>query len=264
MLRRLLKNRKADLQRLIRQCKSWVSTAPQGSLRISTSHRKTYYYHYTTNDAPNGKLLSPEKDASLIKSLASKDYYLRVISVAEKEIKAIDPLLKIKEDQALAKVFEKMRPERQELVHPVEKTREKELANWIAKPEPPSEPESGKYYIPTDRGELVRSKNEYLIANALYHAGIPYKYEYQYIAANGKIIHPDFYVRNPKTGFEYYWEHFGMMDDPDYVENSFMYKIKLYAKGGLIPGKNLIATFSDKEHELTEQEISDVITKFLK
>ena len=264
MLRRLLKNRKADLQRLIRLCKAWLSTAPKGTLRISTSHRKTYYYHYISSEAPNGKLLSPETDDSLIKSLASKDYYLKVVSVAEKEIKAIDLLLKIKENQTLAMVYENLHPERQELVHPVEKTKEKELANWIAEPMPPAEPESGKYYIPTIRGELVRSKNEYLIANALYHEGIPYKYEYPYKAANGKVIHPDFYVRNPKTGYEYYWEHFGMMDDPDYVANSFMYKIKLYAQGGLLPGKKLITTFSNKEHELTDQEISDVITMFLK
>ncbi len=264
MLRRLLKNRKADLQRLIHQCETWLSKAPQGSLRLSSSHNKTYYYHNMSNVKSGGKLLSAKTDASLIRKLAIKDYYLKIIPAAEEELDAINALLRIKEDQTLAMAYENLHSARKGLINPVEETREKYLSRWIKGLGNNAEPEGGKYYIPTNRGELVRSMNEYHIANALHDEGIPYKYEHPFKAVNGKTYRPDFYVRNPNTGKVYYWEHFGIMDDPEYVRNSFMHKIKIYGESGLIPGYNLIVTFSSKEHELTEQEISDVITKFLK
>ncbi|MBQ3729017.1 MAG: hypothetical protein II903_05930, partial [Spirochaetales bacterium] len=59
------------------------------------------------------------------------------------------------------------------------------------------------------------------------------------------------------------WEHFGMMNNPQYVMNSFMYKISLYEAGGIIPGKNLITTFSGGEYELSEETINDMIQTYL-
>ena len=80
---------------------------------------------------------------------------------------------------------------------------------------------------------------------------------------NGKTLRPDFYVHNINTDQTYFWEHFGMMNNPQYVLNSFLYKITLYEAGGIILGKNLIATFSGGEYELSEEAISDLIQTYL-
>lgn len=60
----------------------------------------------------------------------------------------------------------------------------------------------------TNRGELVRSKSEMIIANLLAQNEIPYEYEKALWLGN-KRIHPDFTI---ELDFEtYYWERCMMM-----------------------------------------------------
>lgn len=77
------------------------------------------------------------------------------------------------------------------------------------------------------------------------------------------LLHPDFFVRNIDTGQEFFWEHFGMMDNPDYVMKNFLYKIELYRADGIILGKNLIATFSGGKNELDIDTVTKMIEAFL-
>ena len=258
MLRKAVKKRKKSLESLISKSAAWMEGAPSGSLKVCCSRGCPSFIL-----TPGKKRLSKRRDAVLIRNLATKDYYSKLIKVAEKELAAIDVLLYFEENEAVPMVYESLHPERQKLVKQVENTRAQILEHWMKLEDVPSEPRSGSYYIPTERGELVRSKNEYLIANALFHAGIPYKYEYPFEAVNGKTIHPDFYVINPSTGQTYYWEHFGMMDNPEYVMNSFMYKIRLYSLCGIMLGKNLIATFSGGDYTIDRNTIDTAIKTYL-
>ena len=148
-----------------------------------------------------------------------------------------------------------LNPERKKLVYQLDKSREERLSEFEAKAPVQTDQKAGNYYIPTNRGELVRSMTEFNIANTLYRFKVPYIYEYSFRCKDGTVLHPDFYVFNKATCMEYLWEHFGMMDKPDYVRNNMMYKIRQYAENGIILGKNLIATFSDGTRELTIQEI---------
>ena len=261
MLRKLLTQRKSALIKIIAECKAKIEKAPPGSLLISTSHGIPYYYQKQPDSVR--KLISPSTQSPLIANLARKEYYSKIKHEAESELKAVNKLLSIKNRQTIPKVYENLHPEKKKFVNQCEETREASLEKWLSMPEPDHEPESGKYYIPTKRGELVRSMNEYKIANALFDAGIPYKYEFPYKALNGKTLRPDFYVHNINTDQTYFWEHFGMMNNPQYVLNSFLYKITLYEAGGIILGKNLIATFSGGEYELSEEAISDLIQTYL-
>ena len=87
-------------------------------------------------------------------------------------------------------------------------------------------PENLRYE--TERGDVVRSKSEVIIANILYQnrEHILYKYERPLeIVENGrkKTIYPDFTIINKNTGKITYWEHAGRMDDP-YYANDFVKK----------------------------------------
>ena len=66
----------------------------------------------------------------------------------------------------------------------------------------------------TVRGELVRSKSEVIIANALHYHNLDYIYEPE-LVLEGKVKRPDFKVVDEDTGEEWYWEHCGMMNDPN-------------------------------------------------
>ena len=68
----------------------------------------------------------------------------------------------------------------------------------------------------TERGELVRSKSELVIADKLHARGIEYAYEQPLVLPDGRIRYPDFTIADHARGVTYYWEHLGLLDDPGY------------------------------------------------
>ena len=68
----------------------------------------------------------------------------------------------------------------------------------------------------TERGDLVRSKSELVIADKLHARGIDYVYEQPLVLANGRTRYPDFTIADHARGVTFYWEHLGMLDDPGY------------------------------------------------
>ena len=68
----------------------------------------------------------------------------------------------------------------------------------------------------TERGDLVRSKSELVIADKLYARGIEYAYEQPLVLPNGRTRYPDFTISDHAQGVTFYWEHLGMLDDQGY------------------------------------------------
>lgn len=108
----------------------------------------------------------------------------------------------------------------------------------------------------TARGELVRSKSEVIIANALYYHNLDYVYEPE-LMLEGKIYRPDFKIEEADTGDVWYWEHCGMMDDPKYKKR-WENKKTFYKKNGIEEGKNLIVTY-DEDGSLNSQKLEEII-----
>ena len=115
----------------------------------------------------------------------------------------------------------------------------------------------------TAKGERVRSKSEVMIADLLNKEAIPYRYEYPLYLKGFDLVYPDFTVLNVKKRKEIYWEHFGMMDDSEYVEKA-MKKITVYAQNGIFPGINLIVTFETRKTPLNQKMAMLVIKEYLK
>lgn len=109
----------------------------------------------------------------------------------------------------------------------------------------------------TAHGELVRSKSEVIIADALFHKGLEYQYEPELIL-EGKIKRPDFKIIDADTGEEWYWEHCGMMSDAKYAKR-WAEKEKFYAKNGIVRGKNLIVTEEHDGEGLDSFQINEMI-----
>ena len=68
----------------------------------------------------------------------------------------------------------------------------------------------------TERGDLVRSKSELVIADKLHARGIDYAYEQPLVLLNGRTRYPDFTIADHARGVTFYWEHLGMLDDHGY------------------------------------------------
>jgi len=65
----------------------------------------------------------------------------------------------------------------------------------------------------TARGEMVRSKSEVIIANALTAKCVDYAYE-RPLTIEGVTKYPDFTIEDMESGRILYWEHCGMLLSP--------------------------------------------------
>ena len=99
------------------------------------------------------------------------------------------------------------------------------------------------------------------IADRLFDAGIPYRYEYPFEYEGNRHIYTDFTVLNKRTRNVYRWEHFGRMDEPQY-RKTFFWKMSLYAQHGYFQGLNIIYTFEDKENPLDTRYLDRIIGRY--
>ena len=107
-----------------------------------------------------------------------------------------------------------------------------------------------------------------LIANALAQNNIPYRYEYPLTLKKPQqkgttTFYPDFLCLNLRTRQEFIWEHFGLMDSPEYAQNAAS-KLNLYAQNQFLPVRNLIITMETATEPLTPSIIEEMIKNFLK
>lgn len=233
---------------------------PEGHLRVCQSGNKVQYYKRTDPKDYNGTYIS-EKEMNIAYKLAQKDYDRQIIRAAETELKAIQKYLSVYPKKSAEELYESLHPARQKLIVPVRETDEAFAANWkkISYRGKDFYNNAAEYY--TIKGERVRSKSELIIADTLERENIPYRYEYPiYMKGIGRI-YPDFTVLNVKKRKELVWEHFEMMDIPEYAEN-FVQKINSYVKNGYYQGENLICTFETKDNPLNLKTIKSIIKHY--
>ncbi|KAB2848735.1 MAG: AAA family ATPase [Hyphomicrobiaceae bacterium] len=84
----------------------------------------------------------------------------------------------------------------------------------------------------TARGEMVRSKSEVIIANALAATGVDYAYE-RPLTIEGVTKYPDFTIEDMESGQTFYWEHCGMLHVPSYLRR-WEEKLAWYRAHGIL------------------------------
>lgn len=106
-------------------------------------------------------------------------------------------------------------------------------------------------------GRRFRSKGEVTHALCFQKYDIEYIYEPE-VRIGSIVLHPDFAVRNKRTGKIYFWEYFGMLDVKEY-RDAFCRKLPALMELGIIPGHNLICTCEFKG--ICELNVSDIEAK---
>lgn len=274
LLAPLIEKRLAELQNLLFTKKKSYEKAPQGRIRISQNGRHPEYYLVTERGSLRGKYL-PHSQETLARQLTQKDYDARLIKLLQKEISALQNYMKqTSKGRAIPELYDSLCPARRSLITPAILTNEQYAAHWqdiswTGRPFAPDAP-----YICTAHGERVRSKSEVIIADTLFRYNIPYRYEFPITLkrinpddirrdfSNSITLYPDFLCLNTRTRTEFYWEHFGLMDDPDYSNNAAG-KLRLYTENGILPGRNLIITMETQSEPLSSRTIEQIITSFL-
>jgi hypothetical protein len=120
----------------------------------------------------------------------------------------------------------------------------------------------------TERGEMVRSKSEVIIADHLARRGLEYGYE-QELKIGGVTKFPDFTVEDMESGTNYYWEHCGMLHVPSY-RRRWEEKLAWYRANGILPhdeggGENgtLIITRDEPNGSIDSAKIKKLIAEVL-
>ena len=253
--------RKEYLEKLSDQITAKLITSPAGTLRIDNSTGTPRYFHREKPSDKNGIYLK-KTDLATVHDLAQKDYYQKMNKSIMAELKALQSLLNQYPVTPAEDIYDRLSPVRQRLVSPVIETDRIFIDNWV------KVEYTGKHLsddIPellTDHGERERSKSELIIANILAKNNIPYRYEYPLYLEGAGIVHPDFTVLNVRLRKELYWEHQGMMDNPDYAEKAIQ-KIFSYNMNGIYPGDKLILTSETKNVPINIRQINGIIQHFL-
>ena len=240
-----------------------LTNAPEGKLRFSRRGRDGYtcYFCCTEPGDTTGKYIK-KRDRSLAAALAQKDYNIRVVKAANKELTLIDNLMKYDSVQKAEQIYSALEEPRRTLIRPVWLPDDQYAEEWLKRDYDRKgfSEDIPEYY--TNNGIRVRSKSEILIADSLERNHIPFLYECPlYIKGLGEI-HPDFTVLNLKERKEYIWEHLGMMDDPDYAENA-LERLEKYTLDGYLPGKQLIITYETSTHPINTRLINKLIRTYL-
>lgn len=245
-----LKERKAFLEKGLKEVNKSMAGLPEGKLRTIRQRNLFRYYEVTDPKDRVGKYIHVA-NIGKAKKLAQKDYYEKLKKQMSAELDLLKRTLLSYEKGMLANkgmpytaesVYANLSEARKILVSPFVVSDEEYANMWQNTNYNGNIFREEEKIYGTKKEEMVRSKSEVLLADMFYDLGIPYRYECELNLKNGKRLFPDFTLLKKSTREEIYHEHLGMMDEEDYLNHNLA-KIEEYRKNGIFIGKNLILTF---------------------
>ena len=258
---KMMLDRSKYLQNLIHVKTQELKSAPEGVLRANPRKNTVEFYLRTAETNPNGKYLSKKSEKKLIHALAQKEYNKRIIKASENEEKFLNKLISLYEqNETVENQFNRMPEAKQGEIIPVFLPDRMFVEKWEEKTYDGLDftEQTPEYY--SDKNERMRSKSEVIIGNLLNKHQIPYRYECP-LDLGGKTVYPDFTIMNVRLRKEMYWEHLGLLEDPDYQEKNIA-KILRYETYGYFPGDRLIITMETSKQPLNMKLILQVIKKY--
>lgn len=256
MLYHQLLKRKNELSTTIQNMKHRLSSYPDGELICTKNGNYITYLH-----SRNGTYTYiPKKNLELINILAEKKLAAARLEDLEKELQAVNAFLKYYKSDSTKLEQLLSHSSYQKILAQCFQPDSESLKQWVEEPyeKNPSHPDALLHPCPS--GHIVRSKSEALIDQALFLHNIPFRYECSLHLKN-ITLYPDFTIRHPTSNQYFYWEHFGLMDSPSYVQNVFQ-KLNTYCQNNIIPTINLITTYETKEHPLASKTIETIIQEY--
>ena len=246
-----------QIEEKIRIVQSKLKELPEGKL-LCCHNGKYQQWRWSNGDK---QIYIPKKQRILAEKLAYKKYLLIQFKNLLHEKKAVELYLTHHDSEAekAEEDFIHM-SEYKELLNPYFKPISQELQEWAAAPYEKNNKYPERLIHKTYSGIFVRSKSESLIEMFLYKNNIPFRYECA-LYFGEVCFYPDFTIRHPKTGKIFYWEQFGMMDDPDYCRQVYS-KLEKYTLNGIYPTIQLITTYETKEHPLTAETVEQIIRQY--
>lgn len=254
----MISKEREKLLKKLSEVRGRMELLPSGKVRCTQCKKKDQYY---LDGAYAGKNQLP-----LVQEVIEREYYEELEKGLELLEKKWDDLLTTYQEYSVETIYERQCGGRkkmlknsicQSVAQKVEQFLQEDYEQGNFRED------ENEYY--TVRGERVRSKSEILIADELLRRNIPYHYEKPLVLRDGNrkvVFRPDFTAMNPRNGKVYIVEHFGLMDNQEYVSVA-MRKMNLYEKNGYLLGKNLIIFRESGELQLNRKIVNSYIEEYL-
>lgn len=221
-----------------------LRSAPEGSIHFYKSNGKIYCYWQIYDNGNRKRKYLGQNDSNLKYALVRKKINRALLTDYTAELTELENCANKLGFSRAEKVM-KQEGVRAVIIECCEK--------WADEDYDTNDYFKDKCLHPGPNGKYVHSKSEANVFWELYDWYLPAQYERKLMLDDRKVF-PDFTIKHPVTGQILLWEHFGMMDAPEYAQAAYE-KISLYMKHGYFPGENLIVTFEDQTHPLTHQRI---------
>lgn len=255
----VLSQRASLLRDKITFLEGYVEMMPELRIRTSVERGKLRYY-YKNNSSDKYKYVSNTKE---IHRLLVIYYAKKAIVPLKRELSHINHILNKKADDEISSILSKNSPSINALLYPDALLLSDDVYIQAFKAEKYTPKgffvNSAKHFSLS--GKRVRSKSEGNIVDCLEARNIPFQYEYP-INIDGVCFHPDFRVLRIRDRQIIYWEHWGSMDDPEYVADQ-LNRLEEYKKVGIELGKNLFVTMESSMYPLNVKMINDFIDSYL-
>lgn len=262
----LIKEKEHLLASLLNTIPARHTEKTDSHLRISNVKGRPSYYYCSKDPNTNQRTEQyiRKKDLSLAAAIAQQEYDQKIYQLATRQLFLVKRFLKEYDERALEDIFQKLHPARKSLIQPRVPDWDSFLNTWYhtCASHTLLQPEEG---FETENGELVRSKSEKIIADKYFKHNIHYQYEKSLTLFDGDhpvTLHPDFTLLKKGDFQEYYHEHFGMMDNPDYCRSAIR-KISIYRKNGIFEGERLFITFESSLQPLNTRDLDLLIQHHL-
>lgn len=262
----LLRERIAELSAVEGMLSKRLSRAPAGVLNVSPHRGGFQYFRVTAKTGRKGEYI-PERKMSLASAIAQRDYDAKMLAEIQRQRGALEKCVAKYDVSVAENLYAQLHPARRSLVAPLVYPDDDFVARWSAVNYSGRGFDADGPMLMTARGERVRSKSEIIIADALFRRGIPYRYEYPHElllagARNRKriVVYPDFTCLNVRTHREIVWEHFGMIDVPEYCQNMAS-KMEMYLQNGFCMGKNFVMTTETHDRPLNSMMVEAMLER---
>lgn len=245
-----------------------VALDQKGWLKVVFAGRPNLTFSYRKGDFPGGSGPLELAYALTVHKAQGSEFRKVFVIVPKRSLllsrellytaltRARDHLVLLVEGNDSSFLYDLSRPERSETAR-----RNTNLFRSAVREETTSTPWAEHLIHRTDKGHMVRSKSELVIANKLWHLKIEYEYERPLEGRDpdsGRVrkIRPDFSFIDP-GGDVVIWEHLGMLARPEYREG-WEWKRRWYDANGYSEGVNLFTSQDDERGGLNSQELEPI------
>lgn len=261
MIRNEVKHYLKELRCLDVELKENLVRAPEGFIRTTGSaDSKMFYWVHNQNGHTKNQYIK-KGETELVTRLLQKSYDQKMQSAVEKRIISLTDCLQSL-DSNLDDIYTNLSEIKKRHIIPYRLSDELFIEQWCKAKFTGKQGFKDNLKHTTKKGEIVRSKSERSIADLLYSYQIPYRYEAPLELKSMGIVYPDFTILDIRTRKPVYWEHFGKMDDPDYVQKAIN-KLNTYILNGYHLGKDLLITMESQVCPLDQPEICQMIETHL-